>query len=99
MNHGEFDEMRRGLPRRLTPEQVADLLGKTTRTLRLWRKSGFGPEHVRIGKKSIKYDEPVVLAWLAQQHALGERRACPTCGARAAHVRPAEAKENAREPD
>lgn len=82
MNPGEFEQVRRGQPRRLTPEQVAELLGITPRTLRLWRQKSIGPIHIRIGKKAIRYDEPVVMAWLERQKCLRNMTCCPTCGTR-----------------
>lgn len=82
MNSSDFEELLHGLPRVLTPSQVAKLLGVTERVLRKWRAEDFGPAFRRVGKKFIKYEEPVVLAWLEQQRALANHPCCPTCGTR-----------------
>lgn len=86
MNLSELEEALGRLPRVLTPKQVAELIGVTERVLRLWRAKGYGPAFRRVGRKFIKYDEPAVLAWLEQQHALTSHRCCPTCGARVFHA-------------
>lgn len=33
------------------------------KTWELWRRTGFGPEYIRIGKR-VLYDEATVIAWL-----------------------------------
>ena len=85
MNPSDFEELLRHLPRLLTPKQVAALLGVSERVLRMWRAKGYGPAHRRVGKKFVKYEEPAVLAWRDQQHALEQHACCPTCGARVFH--------------
>lgn len=48
----------------LPPREAAAILGVTDRTLRNWRKSGFGPEPHRIGG-ALLYDPAVVEAFRA----------------------------------
>jgi DNA-binding transcriptional MerR regulator len=44
--------------------EAADLIGVTPRTLRNWRKSGFGPTPVRDGCRLL-YDRAEVSAFMA----------------------------------
>ena len=89
MNSQELDKILEGLPRRLTPRQVAKILGKCPRTLRGWRREGIGPEFIRVGK-FVKYNETAVFAWLEAQVHAGDGKRCATCGARVpASARPA----------
>ena len=39
----------------LTPQQAADHLGVTVRTLEAWRWSGRGPQYVRISARCVRY--------------------------------------------
>lgn len=48
---------------RLTPKQVADLVGRTERTLWFWRKTSYGPKYIRI-KKQIYYPVDEFNEWL-----------------------------------
>lgn len=55
------------LPVLMTPDQVADLLMVSPRTLAGWRLRGQGPKFVRLGNKGremIRYRSSVVLAWI-----------------------------------
>ena len=85
MNLSEFEALLRNEPRLLKPKEVAALLGRSERTLRLWRAKGIGPAFVCVGPKFIKYKEPVVLGWRDQQLDLSDCAHCPTCGARVFH--------------
>ena len=51
----------------LTPAQLAEILGTTTRTLDRWRISGDGPVFVRIGMKMIRYPEASTLRWISSR--------------------------------
>lgn len=51
----------------MTPDQVADLLMVSPRTLAGWRLRGEGPRFVRLGNKGremIRYRSSVILAWI-----------------------------------
>lgn len=48
----------------LTPDQVAELLGCSTRTVRRWVGTGAMPEPVRIGGL-IRWPRRTVEAWIA----------------------------------
>lgn len=50
----------------LTPEQLAELLQVSEKTLRRWRNEGTGPPFVRIGR-IIRYRKRAALAWLRDQ--------------------------------
>lgn len=50
----------------LPEEKLAALLGKTTRTLRSWRKKRAGPPFVRLGR-DIFYHVPSSKKWLEKQ--------------------------------
>ena len=55
------------LPVLMTPDQVADLLMVSPRTLAGWRLRGKGPKFVRLGNKGrelIRYRSSVILAWI-----------------------------------
>ncbi|HKH44603.1 MAG TPA: helix-turn-helix domain-containing protein [Thermoanaerobaculia bacterium] len=55
------------LPVLMTPDQVADLLMVSPRTLAGWRLRGEGPRFVRLGNKGremIRYRSSVILAWI-----------------------------------
>lgn len=47
----------------LSPDEVATLLGVTTRTLARWRVAGNGPTYATIGA-SIRYPVPSLVDWL-----------------------------------
>lgn len=52
--------------RMLPPEQVADQLGVTVRTLYAWRQAGTGPPAVKLGKY-IRLPADGLRDWLAAQ--------------------------------
>ena len=52
--------------------EVAENLGKSPRTLQMWRTRGVGPPYVKIGH-SLYYKKSALLAWLRAQ----EVKPCP----------------------
>lgn len=51
------------MPRLITPEQLADYLGQSLRTLEGWRKRGDGPRYVEL-PKGVRYREDHIVEWL-----------------------------------
>jgi predicted DNA-binding transcriptional regulator AlpA len=49
----------------LSDQQLADMLGVTTRTTLRWRRDGAGPSYVRAGLRRVLYRRSDVLAWAA----------------------------------
>ena len=47
----------------LTDQQLANLLGVTTRTTLRWRRDGGGPPYVRVGLRYVRYRRADVDAW------------------------------------
>ena len=47
----------------LSDQQLADMLGVTTRTTLRWRRDGGGPPYVRLGPRYIRYRAMDVDAW------------------------------------
>jgi hypothetical protein len=39
----------------LTPEEAADLIGRTPATLKRWRRTGRGPPFFRYGSSGVRY--------------------------------------------
>lgn len=56
----------------LTPEQVAEYLSVSVKTLYSWRMAGGGPPALRVGKY-LRYDRVAVDTWLREQ-SVDERR-------------------------
>lgn len=52
--------------RLLTQEELAEYLGLSKPTLQRWRREGYGPKYLRIGKH-VYYKEVDVLAWIEEQ--------------------------------
>lgn len=50
--------------RRLTEMEVANLLSVSPRTLQQWRSRGEGPPFLKLGHRSVRYDEAAVEAWV-----------------------------------
>lgn len=50
-------------PITLTPPQAAGQLQTTVRCLEEWRKRGFGPPHVKVGRL-VRYRRQDIAAWL-----------------------------------
>jgi excisionase family DNA binding protein len=44
----------------LKPDEVARLLGVSTRTLRRWREAGTGPAWRRLSYRTVRYDAKTV---------------------------------------
>ena len=51
--------------RYLTPERLAQILRKSTRTLARWNEQRIGPPKIKIGKQPL-YDEEKLPGWLAE---------------------------------
>lgn len=49
----------------LTQEQAATYLGVTQETLRKWRRDGYGPKHLRLSLRFIRYRVEDLDAFLA----------------------------------
>lgn len=47
----------------LSDQQLADMLGVTTRTTSRWRRDGAGPKYIRAGPRRILYRRVDVLTW------------------------------------
>jgi predicted DNA-binding transcriptional regulator AlpA len=54
-----------GAPRLLLPTEVAALLGVGVRTLERWRSTGEGPRYIRLSRKTIRYQDASVQAFIA----------------------------------
>lgn len=62
----------------LTPEQTAELLGYTVKTLSMWRYEGRGPKYIKTspGRSGrIRYPEDAVIAWMEARKQGGEGEA------------------------
>jgi predicted DNA-binding transcriptional regulator AlpA len=51
----------------LSDQQLADMLGVTTRTTLRWRRDGGGPRYVRAGLRRVLYHRQDVLNWAASR--------------------------------
>lgn len=52
----------------LTPGEAAELLRVSTRTLKRWRKRGYGPRSVKLGdgpRGRIRYPRDEIERWIA----------------------------------
>lgn len=49
----------------ITTDELAELCRTDSATVRYWRKTGFGPRGVRVGRK-VLYPNAVVLAWFEE---------------------------------
>lgn len=49
-----------------SPEELAELLGTTTRVVRSWRPRGIGPSYHRLGHKTIRYRESDVRRFIQE---------------------------------
>ena len=61
-----MDKTRTALPVLLTPEEVADYLNISPRTIEGWRLSKKGPRFVRMGKH-VRYRADHLEQWLSQR--------------------------------
>ena len=57
----------------ITEDEQAERIGVTKSTLRRWRRRGYGPKHVRIGRV-ILYTEDADARFLAEQAAAAENQ-------------------------
>lgn len=60
-------------PRLLSPAEVADYLGVSTRQLYRWRNEGRGPSYLKLGRQ-IRYHPDHVRAYLRTHHTTTRRR-------------------------
>jgi predicted site-specific integrase-resolvase len=51
--------------RLLTPDQAAEVLSISPRTLEGWRRKGVGPPYVIYSSRCIRYSEKTLREWLA----------------------------------
>ena len=51
----------------LSDQELADMLGMTTRTTLRWRRDGTGPKYVRAGLRRVLYRRTDVPAWAASR--------------------------------
>jgi hypothetical protein len=56
----------RALERLLSTEEVAEVLGRPSRTLRQWRYLGVGPTYLKVGA-AVRYRPRDVEEWLRAQ--------------------------------
>jgi len=54
----------------LKEQQVAEILGLSTKSLQAWRLYGKGPRYRKIGR-SVRYPEADLEAWISRQPAGG----------------------------
>jgi hypothetical protein len=59
-------EENRTVERLLSTEEVAEVLGRPSRTLRQWRYLGIGPTYLKVGA-TVRYRTRDVEAWLEAQ--------------------------------
>ena len=59
------------LPPMLTEGAVSIALGVSPRTLQRWRAAGIGPHFIRLGARLVRYAQPDIEGWQAQQRRLG----------------------------
>lgn len=51
----------------ISTEELAEILGLKTRTVKSWREKGKGPKFLRLSHKVIRYKKVDVEKWLEQQ--------------------------------
>lgn len=51
----------------LNSQELADMCGRSLRTIQHWRRVGYGPKGVRVGRW-VLYRREDVEAWLAKPH-------------------------------
>lgn len=62
-----IDQVEAELPRLLTPEEVAVMLGLTERTLERWRITGEGPRYSKLSRSTVHYLREDVAAFIADR--------------------------------
>jgi predicted DNA-binding transcriptional regulator AlpA len=50
-----------------TPEEVAEYLQRSEKTLRNWRATGTGPPYIKVAGGGVRYRWPDVEKWLSGQ--------------------------------
>lgn len=55
------------------PEYLAEILGKSLRTLARWHEQRIGPPRIKVGNQPL-YDEAKLPAWLAEHESKPLRR-------------------------
>lgn len=60
-------EVAEQMPTLLTPEQVAEGLSVTERTLERWRMTGEGPPFVRLTRSTVRYSKSALAAFVASR--------------------------------
>ncbi|MEM8575730.1 MAG: helix-turn-helix domain-containing protein [Pseudomonadota bacterium] len=51
----------------LTCAEVAELVGLSVNTLKVHRREGTGPKHVRLGHRTVRYRRGDVDAWVQER--------------------------------
>jgi hypothetical protein len=51
----------------LTPAQSAVILNVAVRTLEAWRRKGYGPQHLRLSPRAVRYRLEDLVRWINQQ--------------------------------
>lgn len=54
-------------PRLLTTKEAAEYLGMSPRTLEGYRSRGGGPQFMRLGRRSVRYDPDALQQWATAQ--------------------------------
>lgn len=62
-----MDQATINLPRLLTPQTVAEMLGVTERTLERWRITGEGPRYAKLSRSSVRYQHEDVAGFIADR--------------------------------
>ncbi len=62
-----MDQVEAQLPRLLTPQEVAAMLGLTERTLERWRITGEGPRYSKLSRSTVRYLREDVAAFVADR--------------------------------
>jgi predicted DNA-binding transcriptional regulator AlpA len=62
-----MDQAAASVPRLLTPEAVADMLGVTERTLERWRMTGEGPKFCKLSRSTVRYQPNDIAAFVADR--------------------------------
>jgi phage terminase Nu1 subunit (DNA packaging protein) len=57
----------RGIEPPYTPEELADLLGVTEKTLETWRREGIGPDPMSLTAKVVRYRHEAVKRWFDEK--------------------------------
>lgn len=62
-----MDRAAADMPRLLTPQEVADMLGLTERTLERWRITGEGPRYSKLSRSTVRYLRDDVIEFVADR--------------------------------